>query len=77
MEESIIASELVVQMEPPVCIYIYIYIYIYPLRILQPFWPLGGPALRANVACQIGIESVYLCQQLSASIQLLNWVWRG
>ena len=52
-----------------VCI-IYIYNYIYILFInfiylfilyVRPFWPPGGPALRANVAGRIGVESDYSC----------------
>ena len=28
---------------------------------VRPFWPPGGPALRANVAGRIGVESDYSC----------------
>ena len=50
----------------PPSIYIYIYIYIYLFIYLfilygRPFWPPGGPALRANVAGRIGVESDYSC----------------
>ena len=46
--EPPMAYNLVGQIEPP------IYIFIYD----RPFWPLGGPVLRANIAGQIRIESV-------------------
>ena len=43
-------------------LYIYIYniIYLFILYV-RPFWPPGGPALRANVAGRIGVESDYSC----------------
>ena len=34
-------------------IFLYIYIFIYIFISVRPFWPPGGPALRANVAGQI------------------------
>ena len=40
----------------PPSIYIFIYLFILYVR---PFWPPGGPALRANVAGRIGVESDY------------------
>ena len=39
---------------------LYIYIYLFILYV-RPFWPPGGPALRANVAGRIGVESDYSC----------------
>ena len=41
-------------------IYIYLFIYLFILYI-RPFWPPGGPALRANVAGRTGVESDYSC----------------
>ena len=38
---------------------IYIFIYLFILYV-RPFWPPGGPALRANVAGRIGVESDYM-----------------
>ena len=37
-----------------------LYIYIFILYV-RPFWPPGGPALPANVAGRIGVESDYSC----------------
>ena len=41
-------------------IYIYLFIYLFILYV-RPFWPPGGPALRANKAGRIGVESDYSC----------------
>ena len=54
---------------------LYIYIYIYLILYVRPFWPPGGPALRANVAGQITRASTLYFICIYTCIHMYVYTW--